>query len=152
VLQEINGRERRGRGRATLVDGFARLKNDGSTSCGCWIYAGVHPHDERNRARERAPDGPYGHGWGFAWPMDRRILYNRASARPDGHPGATASADLVGPARREWTGADTPDFNRTKPPGYRPARDARGDAALRGDASVRHARRWAWVDLGGKRA
>jgi formate dehydrogenase major subunit len=152
VLQEINGRERKGRGRATLIDGFARLKNDGSTSCGCWIYAGVHPDERRNRAGERVPTGPYGHGWGFAWPLDRRILYNRASARPDGAPWSRHK-QLVwwDAARGEWIGHDTPDFMRTKAPDYVPAPGARGDAGLRGDAPfVMHddGLGWIWVASG----
>src|SRR5262249_32964170 len=83
VLQEINGRTvADGR----LVSGFSALAADGSTACGCWIYSGVHPEPNRNRANEREARDLYGHGWGFAWPEDRRILYNRASARPDGRP------------------------------------------------------------------
>ena len=81
--QEINGRTRR---RRTLVSGFRELKADGSTACGCWIYSGVFPTRGRNRANERERATTLGHGWGFAWPADRRILYNRASARPDGPP------------------------------------------------------------------
>ena len=53
-------------------------------SCGCWIYSGVF--DGENKANGRDARGKYGHGWGYAWPMDRRILYNRASAAPDGTP------------------------------------------------------------------
>jgi formate dehydrogenase major subunit len=132
VLQEINGR------RLTdheLVDGFRALAADGSTSCGCWIYSGVYPQARRNRARERQASGPYGHGWGFSWPADRRILYNRASARPDGTPWSERKK-LVwwDPKARGWTGLDTPDFTVDKAPDYLPPPDASGDAALRGDA------------------
>jgi formate dehydrogenase major subunit len=132
VLQEINGRRMSDR---SLVDGFTALAADGSTACGCWIYSGVHPSPDRNRARERRASGPYGHGWGFAWPADRRILYNRASARPDGTPWSDRKK-LVwwDRAAGEWTGLDTPDFARRKAPDYEPPPGARGDAALRGDA------------------
>ncbi|HZD05923.1 MAG TPA: molybdopterin-dependent oxidoreductase, partial [Longimicrobiales bacterium] len=68
------------------VEDFQQLADDGSTACGCWIYSGVYGPDGRNRAASREARGPYGHGWGFAWPLDRRLLYNRASARPDGTP------------------------------------------------------------------
>lgn len=132
VLQEINGlRVSDGR----LVDGFRELAADGSTSCGCWIYSGVYPNAGRNRARERHATGPYGHGWGYTWPADRRILYNRASARPDGAPWSERKK-LVwwDPGGQQWTGLDTPDFTAAKPPGYRPPQDAMGDAALPGDA------------------
>ena len=66
-----------------------------------------------NKARKRAPKGRYGHGWGYAWPMDRRILYNRASAAPDGKPWSERKA-LVwwDESKREWTGHDVADFTR----------------------------------------
>ncbi|MEX2273584.1 MAG: molybdopterin dinucleotide binding domain-containing protein, partial [Vicinamibacterales bacterium] len=129
VLAEINGTGADGR----HLSGFSELQADGSTRCGCWIYSGVFPSADRNRAREREASGTYGHGWGWAWPADRRILYNRASARPDGHPWSDRKA-LVwwDAAAREWTGLDTPDFNRTKPPDYVPPRGAEGDAGIGG--------------------
>src|SRR5262249_53200227 len=65
------------------VNGFAELKSDGSTACGCWIYSGVLGRDGVNKANSRKSRDYLGHGWGFAWPSDRRIIYNRASARPD---------------------------------------------------------------------
>ncbi len=132
ILQEINGRRVVD---GSLVDGFGALAADGSTACGCWIYSGVHPAPNRNRARERDPSGPYGQGWGFTWPADRRILYNRASARPDGTPWSDRKK-LVwwDPEAGQWTGRDTPDFARNKPPEYIPPPDARGDAALPGSA------------------
>jgi len=149
VLQEINGRSTV---TGTLVDGFRSLAEDGSTACGCWIYAGVYPSPGRNRARERHASGPYGHGWGFTWPADRRILYNRASAKPDGTPWSERKK-LVwwdGVARR-WTGLDTPDFTRDKAPDYIPPPGAKGDAALRGDAPfIMHddGLGWIWVPNG----
>ena len=151
VLKEINGFEISNGGR-TQLENFGALKNDGSTACGVWIYSGVYPDAARNRARERNAQGPYGHGWGFAWPADRRILYNRASARPDGRPWSERKK-LVwwDEARREWTGYDTPDFNRVKAPGYRPPQGARGDAALPGDAPfIMHpdGLGWIWVASG----
>jgi len=149
VLQEINGRRVAD---GSLVDGFVSLRADGSTACGCWIYSGVHPAPDRNRARERTPSGVYGHGWGFAWPADRRILYNRASARPDGTPWSERKK-LVwwDEAAGEWTGLDNPDFIRTRPPDYTPPPGARGDAALRGDAPfIMHddGLGWIWVASG----
>src|SRR5262249_32808828 len=83
VLREINGyRVATGE----VVPSYIALANDGSTACGCWIYSGVMPKAGENRARGREPRDAYGHGWGYSWPADRRILYNRASARPDGRP------------------------------------------------------------------
>lgn len=83
VLREING--------YTWVDkkllkGFAELKDDGSTVCGCWIYSGVYPEEGRNRAAERERDEWVSPNWGFAWPANRRIMYSRASADPQGKP------------------------------------------------------------------
>jgi formate dehydrogenase major subunit len=149
VLREINGYtiadER-------AVDSFRALNADGSTACGCWIYSGVYPSTERNRARERRAEGPYGHGWGFAWPDDRRILYNRASARPDGQPWSERKR-LVwwDKGRGEWTGLDTPDFARRKAPEYQPPPGSRGDDALAGDAPfIMHpdGMGWIWVSSG----
>ena len=117
------------------LEGFADLADDGSTACGCWIYSGVYGPDGVNRARRRQPSGPYGHGWGFAWPQDRRILYNRASARPDGRPWSEAKALVWWDEEAgRWTGHDVPDFPVHKEPGYRPPEGATGMDAHPGDA------------------
>ena len=149
VLQEINGYTAAGR---TLLGGFGELKADGSTACGAWIYAGVFPRSGQNRADERQPRDAHGHGWGFAWPADRRILYNRASARPDGRPWSEQKK-LVwwDEASGEWTGFDVPDFAKNKPPDYQPPPDAVGDAALAGDRPFimhRDGLGWIWVAAG----
>ena len=132
ILKEINGKTVAD---GKQVSGFTALAADGTTSCGCWIYSGVYPAPGHNRARERYPSGPYGHGWGFAWPADRRILYNRASARPDGTPWSERKK-LVwwDSSAKHWTGLDTPDFTIDKPPDYQPPRNAKADEAIRGDA------------------
>jgi formate dehydrogenase major subunit len=148
VLREINGYDLE---KQQLLDGFKGLRADGTTSCGCWIYSGVTAGG-RNRALERNPSGPYGHGWGFAWPADRRILYNRASARPDGTPWSERKK-LVwwDDANGEWTGLDTPDITRDKRPDFAPEEGASGDDALRGDAPfIMHADGvgWLWVPNG----
>jgi formate dehydrogenase major subunit len=73
------------------VDGFAQLEDDGTTASGCWIYSGVYA-DGVNQARRRdpgdleAPGGWVSPNWAWAWPANRRVLYNRASADPDGNP------------------------------------------------------------------
>ena len=117
-----------------LVAGYRDLKADGSTACGAWIYSGCFPDPATNRANMREPHGLYGHGWGYAWPSDRRIIYNRASARPDGSPWSERKK-LVwwDKQKKEWTGLDNPDFTKDKPPDYKPPKDAEGDAALAGD-------------------
>jgi anaerobic selenocysteine-containing dehydrogenase len=53
---------------------YEELKDDGSTASGCWIYNGVIGPDGINKALCREPKGRYGHGWGFTWPADRRII------------------------------------------------------------------------------
>jgi formate dehydrogenase major subunit len=131
IVAEINGYTVADR---TLVEGFKALKADGSTACGCWIYSGVMPKPGENKARARASKDLYGHGWGFAWPSDRRILYNRASARPDGQPWSDRKRLVWWNAdEQKWGGLDVPDFSATKAPDYQPGDGARGDKALAGD-------------------
>jgi formate dehydrogenase major subunit len=131
VLQEINGRGPGGR----LLGGFAELADDGSTTCGCWIYSGCFAGGVNQPARRKphteqswvAPE------WGWAWPANRRLLYNRASADPQGRPWSEAKAYVWWDEQAgQWTGHDVPDFERAKPPGYRPPQGATGPAALAG--------------------
>jgi len=114
VLKEING--------WTVADHkqlphIQNLKNDGSTACGGWIYCGVYPEEGRNRANEREPKDLLGHGWGFAWPNDCRIIYNRASAAPDGKPWSERKK-LVwwDEQKKEWTGLDNADYKQDLAP------------------------------------
>lgn len=144
VLKEINGYTVADR---KQVSGYRELKADGSTACGCWIYSGIFPAPDENRARKRQPTDALGHGWGWAWPSDRRILYNRASARPDGSPWSERKK-LVwwDQTKREWTGLDVPDFTVTKAPDYRPPENARGDDALAGDKPfIMHPDGFGWI-------
>jgi formate dehydrogenase major subunit len=144
VLQEINGYTVAD---GTPVTGYRDLKADGSTACGCWIYSGIFPKKNRNRARERNPRGLYGHGWGYAWPSDRRVLYNRASAKPDGNPWSERKKLVWWDAEKsEWTGLDEPDFTKTKRPDYRPPKNAIGDDALAGDKPfIMHPDGFGWI-------
>jgi formate dehydrogenase major subunit len=144
ILQEINGyvvREAESPGVATpgpgvhqLVRGFSELKDDGTTACGCWVYSGVFPEPGRNRARERKlTDNRIQPEWGFAWPHNRRIMYNRASADPEGRPWSERKKLIWWDAdRRRWVGIDEPDFDPAKPPDYQPPPGAQGMAALAG--------------------
>jgi formate dehydrogenase major subunit len=118
------------------LGGYPELKADGTTSSGCWIYCGVYADgvNQAARRKSRHEQDLYALEWGWAWPMNRRVLYNRASADPDGKPWSERKALVWWDAdRREWTGHDVPDFERKKPPDYRPPEDAVGPDALRGD-------------------
>ena len=122
VLKEINGYTTADR---KQVGAYQDLKDDGSTAAGCWIYTGVYPEDDKNLARSHlpdAPDGPGSHqGWAFAWPSNRRTMYNRCSADPQGKPWAEKKKMIWWEeAQGKWTGLDTPDFLPTRRPDYKP--------------------------------
>jgi formate dehydrogenase major subunit len=133
VLREISGYEWPD-GKA--VSGYTALKGDGSTACGCWIYSGVYA-DETNGAARRTPHTEQdwvAADWGWAWPMNRRILYNRASADPGGRPWwARKKLIFWDPQEGKWSGADVPDFKADMPPDYGPGDDDEAEMALRGD-------------------
>jgi formate dehydrogenase major subunit len=142
ILKEING--------YTWADKvplktFGDLKDDGSTACGAWIYSGIFAPDAEhpagfNHAANRKPDNWVSLGWGFAWPANRRQMYNRASADPAGNPwpkearlaqefgdgtargyvywdpNATSTNAAGETVQGKWVGLDVPDFPATKPP------------------------------------
>jgi formate dehydrogenase major subunit len=132
ILREINGFQTADP--SQHLTGFGQLKDDGSTTCASWIYCGVFPAPDRNLSARREPDAPGVPGahlnWGWAWPANRRVLYNRASADPSGKPwserkrwvwwdaNASNAPDAAGRAvpPGRWTGYDTPDFSPTKSP------------------------------------
>ncbi|CAL8975352.1 Formate dehydrogenase 2 subunit alpha (cytochrome c-553) [Cellulomonas sp. T2.31MG-18] len=131
VLAEINGWDSTGKQLSTYLD----LKDDGSTACGCWIYCGVYA-DGVNQAARRKPGTEQNWvaaEWGWTWPLNRHILYNRASADPDGKPWSERKK-LVwwDPDAGKWSGFDVPDFELKKAPDYRPPEGAQGVEALTG--------------------
>jgi formate dehydrogenase major subunit len=135
VLREINGYVVAD---GAPVPGFAQLKNDGSTACGCWIYSGVFA-DGVNQARRRdntptdAPGNAIVPTWGWAWPANRRILYNRASADPEGRPWSERKALIWwDEAQGKWVGHDVPDFPVDKRPDYVAPPDGEGMDAISG--------------------
>ncbi|MCW2874035.1 formate dehydrogenase, partial [Actinacidiphila oryziradicis] len=132
VLAEINGRGPDG----APLSAYTELKDDGSTSCGCWIYCGVYA-DGVNQAARRKPHTEQdwvAAEWAWAWPANRRILYNRASAAPDGTPWSERKAYVWwDPEAGAWTGHDIPDFVPDRDPAYVPPEGATGPDALRGD-------------------
>ncbi|HOO45080.1 MAG TPA: molybdopterin dinucleotide binding domain-containing protein, partial [Deltaproteobacteria bacterium] len=105
---EINGKQYK---KGDLVPTFGLLKSDGTTSCGNWIMSGSFGADGENKMKRRGKEDPTGLGlypnWSFAWPVNRRIIYNRASCDVNGKP--------YNPKRKllEWTGSkwvgDVPD-------------------------------------------
>ena len=129
VLREMNGYHADGR----QVRSSAELRDDGSTRCGLWIYAGCFTDEGNHTASRTAPDAadPLGHDWGWSWPANRHVLYNRCSAQPDGTPWSERKK-LVwwDPDHATWTGNDVPDFPLTTPPGYVPD-DSAADAMAR---------------------
>jgi formate dehydrogenase major subunit len=102
------------------LNGFAELRDDGSTSCGCWIFSGSWSEKGNLMARRDNSD-PFGIGqtlnWAFAWPANRRILYNRASCDPSGKPYDPKRKVIAWDAASgKWGGADVPDFKVDSPP------------------------------------
>ncbi len=136
VLKEINGSYRTGPEAGQLLSSYTQLRADGSTEAGCWIYTGVYA-DGVNHAADRVPQGGPGRSqsqWGWVWPANRRILYNRASADPDGKPWSERKKWVWwDEEQHRWTGDDVPDFVLDRAPGSRPDTELGGSAALAGD-------------------
>jgi len=105
--------------RGKQVPGFAVLRDDGSTACGCWIYSGCFTEAGNQMARRSTSD-PDDTGtfstWAWSWPVNRRILYNRASADLEGKPW-DESRKLMWWDGTKWTGYDVPDIAPNAQPG-----------------------------------
>jgi formate dehydrogenase major subunit len=145
VLAEINGRASDG----TPLSSYTQLHDDGSTTCGCWIYCGAYA-DGVNQAARRKPGSEQNwvaNEWGWAWPANRRVLYNRASADRAGRPWSQRKALVWWDAGQgRWTGHDVPDFIANRPPDYQPAEGATGVEAISGtDAFIMQADGKAWL-------
>ncbi len=114
ILAEINGFDWKTRKR---VANFTKLKDDGSTACGNWLYSGVYP-EEGNMAKRRSADDTTGIGlypnFTWCWPLNRRILYNRASCDDNGRPWCPDRPVIWWDGSR-WVG-DVPDYGKTTPP------------------------------------
>jgi formate dehydrogenase major subunit len=100
VAKEINGYTW---GNKKLLENFTKLKDDGTTACGNWIYSGSYNEDGNNMTRRNSRDvgGKVGlyPGWAWSWPMNRRIIYNRASVKRNGEPWYPAKWVV------KWTGS-----------------------------------------------
>jgi formate dehydrogenase major subunit len=133
VLAEINGWNAEGE----FLSSYEELRDDGTTACGCWIYCGVMAEGVNQSARRKphSEQNWTGGEWGWAWPANRRILYNRASADPQGRPWSERKALIWWDEQAgRWVGHDTPDFPPTRPPSYVPPEGATGPAAIAGAA------------------
>lgn len=101
-----------------LLASFAHLRDDGTTTSLCWIYTGQWTQAGNMMARRDNTDTGFGNtpGWAFAWPANRRLLYNRASADPAGKPWDPKRQFLSWDGAK-WSGADVPDYPITAAPG-----------------------------------
>ena len=106
------------------LPGFGVLRDDGTTACGMWLYSGVFPQSG-NRAKSTDLSDPSGlgvyPGYGYSWPANRRILYNRASADPSGKPWSEKKKYIWwNEAEGRWVGYDVPDIKPDLTPDYGP--------------------------------
>ena len=154
VLREINGAHLTGDKAGQMLTSYTEMTADGSTAGGCWIYTGVYA-DGVNQSARRKPGSEQNWvapEWGWAWPANRRTLYNRASADPDGKPWSERKAYVWwDDDEQKWTGHDIPDFVATKAPSYRPEPGATGPDALRGDEPFimqADGKAWLWTPTG----
>jgi len=100
--------------------GYAFLRDDGATSSGNWIWCGSWT-EAGSLAQRRGTDDPSGLGvypnWGWAWPMNRRVLYNRASCDLNGKPWDADRRQIWwNEDLKRWVGNDVPDFKPDSAP------------------------------------
>ncbi len=123
LAKELNGRAlvdlpEHGLASGQQLSSFGQLRADGSTMAACWVYTGCWTEDGNMMARRDNSD-PSGMGiflnWSFAWPANRRVLYNRASCDPDGKPW-DPSRVLIQWNGERWVGPDIPDIAPTAKP------------------------------------
>jgi len=96
------------------LPGFALLRDDGTTACGNWLYCGSWT-EAGALSQRRGLDDPSGLGifptFAWSWPMNRRVLYNRASCAPDGKPWDPSRRQVWwSEPTQKWVGVDVPDF------------------------------------------
>lgn len=149
VLREINGYHLTGDKAGQLLNSYTEMKPDGSTSGGCWIYTGVFADNVNQSARRKpgAEQNWVAPEWGWAWPANRRTLYNRASADPEGTPWSERKAYVWWDAEAgKWTGHDNADFVADRPPSYRPEPGTPGVAGISGaDAFIMQSDSKGWL-------
>ncbi len=97
---------------------FGDLRDDGSTSCGCWIFVGAWgPTGNMMARRDNSDPSGIGNtpGWAWAWPANRRVMYNRASCDANGKP-FDSRRSLISWNGASWAGVDVPDMGPTLKP------------------------------------
>ncbi len=125
VCREINGYEMSSK---KQVASFGKLMDDGSTCSGNWVYSGFYTEERGNRAKDRKKDDD-GVGnflnWSYAWPLNRRVVYNRAGADLNGKPWMPDRPGINwDAAQNKWVGTDIPDFVVDKAPDSPTGKDA----------------------------
>jgi formate dehydrogenase major subunit len=129
VLKEINGKTfvdaedpttKQQLKAGQQISGFSWLKDDGTTACGNWIYAGAYTENGNQTAR-RDPSDASGlgvhPGWAWSWPANRRVMYNRASCDLEGKPWDASRRQIWwSDAQQKWVGNDIPDFKPESKP------------------------------------
>jgi len=119
IAKEINGYT--GADKNQVLN-FTKLTDDGATACGNWIYSGSYPgaYKKDNLMARRDAEDPGAlmvyPNWSWAWPVNRRILYNRCAADPQGRPWSKSKTLLQWEeATKTWTTFDVPDFGWIDP-------------------------------------
>ena len=107
------------------LESFAALQDDGTTAAGNWLYTGSYPESGNLMKRRDGVQDPqkndptgmgYYHNWAWSWPLNRRVLYNRASAAKDGKPWDAQRVGIQWDAtQKKWVG-DVPDYPATMAP------------------------------------
>ncbi len=115
VAKEINGYDLK---TGKLLANFTKLREDGTTSSGNWLYSGAYT-EAGNMAARRGMGDPSGIGlypeWSWCWPVNRRIIYNRASCDINGKPWDEEHPVIKWDAARgDWVG-DVRDYGKKAP-------------------------------------
>lgn len=110
VAPEINGYDTTN---GKQLANFTVLKDDGTTACGNWVYSGYWADMEKPGCMKRGKEDPSGLGlfpnWSYAWPLNRRITYNRCAADPQGK-SWDPSRPMINWDGTKWVNYDVPDF------------------------------------------